>query len=132
MLRGRHCISQWSRTQSCIALSSGEAELNAALKGGTELLGVRTLLAELGLDARLEIYGDSSACHGTLHRDGCGKIKHLELKQLWLQSKIKAGDVTFIKVPRDLNPADSLTKNWSTDGQKHFALLNYETVVDNG
>ena len=28
---GKHCIGHWSRTQSCVALSSGEAELNSAL-----------------------------------------------------------------------------------------------------
>ena len=79
LMRGHHCLGQWSRTQSCVALSSGEAELNAALKGGTELLGLRTMLRELGLDAQLQICGDSSACFGTVHREGCGRIKHLSL-----------------------------------------------------
>lgn len=32
LFRGLHCLGQWSRTQATIALSSGEAELNAALK----------------------------------------------------------------------------------------------------
>ena len=49
MVRGGHCLHQWSRTQSNIALSSGEAELNAALKGGVELIGVQNLMLELGM-----------------------------------------------------------------------------------
>ena len=125
-MRGDHCLGQWSRTQSCVALSSGEAELNAALKGGTELIGLRTMIRELGLDASLCICGDSSACHGTLHREGCGRIKHLELKQLWLQGKVKAGDVSYCKVPRNDNPSDSFTKHWSADGLRHFAMLNFD------
>ena len=30
----------------------------------------------------------SSVCFGTLHREGSGRIKHLEIRQLWLQNKI--------------------------------------------
>ena len=125
LMRGNHCLHQWSRTQACIALSSGEAELNAALKGGTELIGARTLLHELGVEAQLEILGDSTACHGTLHREGTGRIKHLELKQLWLQAHVKSGSIKYTKIDRSRNPADSLAKHWSTDGPNHFSLLNF-------
>ena len=86
LLRGGHCLAHWSRTQAAVALSSGEAELNAALKGGCELLGVRTLMEELGERLTLELEGDSSACKGTLCREGVGKQKHVQLRQLWLQS----------------------------------------------
>ena len=44
LMRGGHCLHHWSRTQATIALSSGEAELNSSLKGGTELIGARTLM----------------------------------------------------------------------------------------
>ena len=33
LMLGQHVISHWSKSQSNIALSSGEAELNAAVKG---------------------------------------------------------------------------------------------------
>ena len=110
-MRDGHCLGDWARTQSCVALSSGEAELNAALKGGVELIGLRTLMTEIHLETTLQIKGDSSACHGTLHREGCGKVKHLELKQLWLQGKVKEGAISYAKIPREQNPADSFTKN---------------------
>ena len=128
MVRGGHGLGQWSRTQSSIALSSGEAELNAALKGATELVGLRALMQELDLSAKLEVRGDSAACHGTLHREGCGRIKHLEIKQLWLQSRVKSGDVAYRKIPRASNPADSLAKHWAADGPTHFALLNFRLI----
>ena len=122
-MRGDHCVGHWSRTQVTVALSSGEAELNAALKGGAEILGLRTLMQELGIDLRLIIKGDSSACHGTLHREGAGRIKHLELRQLWLQQKIKNGELIYQKVSRTVNPADSLAKAWSGDGPTHFEMI---------
>ena len=125
ILRGAHCLHQWSRTQSNIALSSGEAELNSALKGGAELLGCQTLMTEMSLSCYPMLFGDSSACFGTLHREGSGKVKHLHVKQLWLQSKIKSGEMTFTKIPRAQNPADSLAKSWTTDGATHFDMLNF-------
>ena len=40
LMRGRHLIVHWSRTQQLVALSSAEAELNAAVKAAQEGLGV--------------------------------------------------------------------------------------------
>ena len=125
MVRGSHCLAHWSRTQSTIALSSGEAELNAALKGATEAIGARTLMGELGMGCDIVLWGDSSACSGTLHREGAGRVKHLELKQLWLQQRIRKGEVDYHKIPRQENPADSLCKPWSKDGWNHFWMMGF-------
>ena len=125
-MRGSHCLGQWSRTQSCVALSSAEAELNASLKGACELMALQTLFAELGDSMSIEILGDSSACLGVLHREGVGRVKHLQLKQLWLQSHIKDGNVRYTKVPREANPSDTLTKNWGKDAYGHFRLVSFE------
>ena len=124
-MRGSHCLGHWSRTQATISLSSGEAELNAALKGGAELLGLCTMLGEIGLDTSAVLLGDSSACHGTLHRDGAGRMKHLELRQLWLQAKVKSGVIDYVKIPREQNPSDSLAKAWAADGPKHFEMAGF-------
>lgn len=139
LMRGRHCLSQWSRTQATVALSSGEAELNAALKGAAELLGLQVLLSELmhGGSASTEnsspqqavVLGDSSACSGTLHREGSGRMKHLELRQLWLQEKVRAGHVEYRKISRTLNPADSLAKPWTTDGAQHFGMMGFHQLA---
>ena len=127
LLRGQHVLGHWSRTQAAIALSSGETELNAALKGAVELLGLRTLLGEFGVEGSLTIEGDSAAAKGTLSREGSGRIKHLEVRQLWLQTHVKNGDVRIVKIPREINPADALTKHWSpTDSIKHSTRLKYQ------
>ena len=108
-----------------MSLSSGEAELNASLKGGVELLGVRELLQELGeSNISLLLQGDSAACRGTVHREGCGRLKHLEVKQLWIQSHIRDGRISFQKIPRSENTADAMTKHWSAEGRRHFAAMN--------
>ena len=44
---GDNLIAHWSKMQSNVALSSGEAELNASVKGISELIGVIELFREL-------------------------------------------------------------------------------------
>ena len=122
-MRGRHVLGSWSRTQATIALSSGEAELNGALKGASELLGASSLLSELGHEMQLGLEGDSTACQGTLHREGAGKVKHLEVRQLWLQSHIRDGRIRFQKIPREGNSADAMTKHWGPDAHAHFLRI---------
>ena len=45
---GSGVLKTWSKTQATIALSSGEAELAAVVKGATEILGVKAVLADFG------------------------------------------------------------------------------------
>ena len=56
---GNHLIAHWSKTQVGIALSSGEAELNASLKAAAEGLNVANMLCDLGEHVMPRIYGDS-------------------------------------------------------------------------
>ena len=50
---GSHLLTHWSRTQSCVALSSGEAELNGMLKAASEGLQLKYLLGEIGEEVML-------------------------------------------------------------------------------
>ena len=122
---GQHAVMHWSRTQATVALSSGEAELNAALKGGCELLGVRELMQEWGREAAYSLEVDSSACVGTLNREGSGRQKHLSVRQLWLQERVKNRDLTLRKIPREGNTSDCLTKHWKLDGRAHFSRIHF-------
>ena len=111
----------WSRTQQLISLSSAEAELNASIKAGCEGLGVAHMIEELGLPHGVNLYGDSSANHGIAHRSGTGKVKHLEIRQLWLQERVQLGDLSFSKIPRLKSISDSLTHHWTVpESRIHF------------
>ena len=125
---GQHLLTHWSRTQTCVALSSGEAELNAMLKAACEGLSLQYLLTEVGLETGLHLVGDSSASQGTLQRLGSGRIKHLQTRQLWLQEKVHGGEVTIEKVPRERNWADVLTHAWSPASEYQFGSMGVETV----
>jgi len=121
ILLGKHLISHWSSSQTVVALSSAEAELNALVKMTSEALGVRNLFKAIGYDKGIILKTDSSACNGIVHREGCGKVKHLEARQLWVQDVVSDKIVAVQKVPREHNYSDMLTHHWSAkDGLKHF------------
>jgi hypothetical protein len=108
-------ISHWCKTQATVALSSGEAELNAIVKGCSEGIGVYELLRDLGCDPKIfSSETDSSAARGTVLRTGVGKMKHLSTKQLWVQGAIKVYEIDVVKIPRGINSADLLTHGCTT------------------
>ena len=84
---GGHWIRSWSRTQSLVALSSGEAELYATVKASAELLGLLSLLADWGVQAEGEVLGDAAACLGIVQRKGLGRLRHIQTNWLWVQQR---------------------------------------------
>ncbi len=40
-----------------------------------------------------------------------GRVRHIELAQLWIQGKVANGVLTFVKVPGQATLADALTKH---------------------
>ena len=76
-MHGAHCLLSWARTQQVVALSSAEAELNAAVKAAQEGLSLKHLAEQLVDSVWLKLKGDSSANDGILKRTGAGKVKHL-------------------------------------------------------
>ena len=88
---GTHCINTWSVNQVYIALSSGEAEYYGAIRGASQSLGLRAMLADLGVQAGVQLMVDASAAIGIATRRGLGKIRHIELNELWLQEQVARG-----------------------------------------
>ena len=122
---GDVAVRAWSGNQAVIALSSGEAEYYAALKGASAALGFQSTLRDLGLHASIILYTDSSAARGIIHRAGLGKLRHLETGYLWLQAAVKAKRLQVRKVLGTENPAYLLTKHLSAvDMRKNLEKLN--------
>ena len=65
-----------------------------------------TLLYKVDLDMQM----DASSAIAIGSRQGVGRIKHLNLKMLWLQRRVESKEITLTKINRDLNTADLGTK----------------------
>ena len=85
-MRGGHYLKGWSKTQQCVTLSSAEAELVAMNRATSELLGILSMLTDLGEKGRknlqMEPYagtgaavpGSGSAAAGTVHEELIGVV----------------------------------------------------------
>ena len=109
---GRHCIKTWSSTQGAVALSSAEAEFYAMIEAVIRAKGVISIMKEIGFEVtdHIQLFTDSSAAKSFVSRRGLGKMKHLEIRDLWLQREVGLGKVTVNKVAGTRNPADLMTK----------------------
>ena len=103
-------IKSWSSTQACVAMSSGEAEYYGAVKGAAEALSVQAVAKELGWPMKVRLWVDSSAAKAVASRTGLGKVRHLEVKFLWLQEVVREGRVEICKIKGENNIADIGTK----------------------
>ena len=113
ILRGSHLVAHWSRTQQVVALSSAEAELNGICKAASEGLAASNMAMELLHLLPLEVRTDASAARGIVQRQGTGKVKHLEVRQFWVQEREANHQLQVIKIPRAINWSDLMTHHWS-------------------
>ena len=67
------------------------------------------------LTAAPRVGSDSSAARSGASRHGLGRLKHVELKYLWVQSVIRQGRVLVRKEVGEDKAADLLTKHFSED-----------------
>ena len=121
---GTTAVRGWSTNQAVIALSSGEAEYYAALKGASQPLGYQSMLRDIGVSTSVTLFSDSSAARGIIHRAGLGKLRHLEVGYLWLQAAVANKRLQVRKVHGLENPADLFTKFLTAaDMWKHLSCM---------
>ena len=119
-----HCTKAWSTSQSALALSSREAELYAMNNVAVQLSGVISMAKDFGVSLTRVVKSDSSSA--IVHRD-CqgGRCRHIKVQYLWIQSKMKDGDLKLQTVLGTNNVADAMTKavdRWALD--KYMAPMN--------
>ena len=95
---GSHLLKVWAKTQSLIALSSGESELYATLGAASEGLGLIAIAKDLGITMRGEVWGDASAALGIIKRRGLGTTRHIDTGFLWIQQTAAERRFQFGKV----------------------------------
>ena len=124
---GKRVICHWSRTQHVISLSSAEAELHGLCTCASEGLGVRNMMIEMNIGLPLQLFTDSSAARGIIQRQGAGRVKHLDIKSLWIQEREKVEDLSTHKIPRLSNWSDLLTHHWTdAEGERYLKGMNCE------
>jgi histone deacetylase 1/2 len=99
-----------SKTQSVVSLSSAEAELIALAATVSEAQYVRALLGEIGEEVKIRIVSDSTSALAIVKRRGVGRVRHLDIRSLFLQDMFRAGVLKVLYTPGTENIADLFTK----------------------
>ena len=60
---------------------------------------------------KIQLLSDASAAIGIASRRGSGKVRHIEVSQLWLQDRVLSGSIEVTKIGTVNNLADALTKH---------------------
>jgi hypothetical protein len=121
LMHGSHVVKSWSSTQNIVSLSTGEAEYYGLVKGAAQAIGLQSMLRDINVHLKVKVKTDASAAKGIATRRGIGRVRHIEVHQLWVQDKVAAGELEIVKIPTHANPSDNLTKYLGReDVQKHI------------
>ena len=122
-----------SKRQSCVTLSSTEAELHALTDAVREVQYWRRIFADIGLALEqdysatcdnkqtIRLLTASTAQFNT-------KLRHVDIKHHWLREKVQSGEIKINWTPTAAMPADGLTKPLTV--QNHQKLLKHLSLVD--
>ena len=119
----RHTVKFGSMLQSLTALSVGEAESCAVVKGGQVGLCLGSMYRDLGIPMKIEIHSDSSTANSLTDRLGAGqRTKQIDTRFLLIQERVQ--DLSIKKVLTAKNCEDVGTKQdwYSTDHGSHTPL----------
>ena len=104
------CFESNTRKQNIIARRSAEAGLYTAALGASESKGIVSLLRGLGYEMKPVLAIDAKATEHILHRQGIGKLKHIDVAYLWVQDEIGSKRLRVRRVKSEENVADLGTK----------------------
>ena len=110
---GKAPIEFASSTQSVRALSTCESEFYAITNSSAHSFQSQAILKGFGVKVEALVLSDASAGIGIVSRQGCGRLKHLEVMWLWVQEKVLEKALRLKKHPTETNIADLATKHLS-------------------
>ncbi len=106
---GSHCLKKNSQTQETIAEYSGGLEFYGIVKAATMGIGIKSMFKDLGLEVEIQVNTDLSAARSISFRRGAGRVRHVEVREHWVQERVRRGELSIIKVRGEDNVADGLT-----------------------
>ncbi|KAJ9542163.1 hypothetical protein OSB04_028669 [Centaurea solstitialis] len=127
---GDKLVSWSSRKQNCVSLSTAEAEYVAAACCCSQVLWMKTQLADFGFTMqRIPIYCDSkSAIQITANPVQHSRTKHIDIRYHFIKDHVEKGNVELYFVESDYQLADLFTKPF--DEKRHFFLLSVDPHND--
>ncbi len=120
-----------SRTQHVISLSSTESEFYATTSGAIDTIYLKNITEFLSEKPTIaNLLTDNSASRQISCKLGTSRLRHVNGRLLWIQSKVRDNTLKMVQVGTMWNPADIGTKNLPRD--RHVMLLFMLGIVSDG
>ncbi len=103
---GNRRIKTSGQTQETVALASGESEFYGIVKVATMGLGAKGLLGDLGVCAEVQANTGSSAAKRIASRRGAGRVRHIAVRELWIQDRNAKAEWIVVEVEGESSVAD--------------------------
>ena len=81
-------------------------------------------MSEKGSPSRLN--ADASAALSIAKRQGAGKMRHINVKSLWLQEKAVQRELDYVKIKGEEHPAHGLAKHVRQELMEKYAKIESE------
>ena len=89
------------------------------------------MMFDLGFEVKPVLAIDAKATEHILHRQGIGKLKHIDVAYLWVQDEIRSLRIQVRRIRSEENVADLGTKPLSRAViAKHCLTLVYMNIND--
>ncbi|MCO5599310.1 hypothetical protein L7F22_053411 [Adiantum nelumboides] len=118
-------ISWLSRLQSCVTLSTTEAEYDAASEACKEAIWLTRLVGDLGIVREIPVLHCDSQSAIQLARNPVfhAKTKHVDVRYHFIREVLEDKRLQLVKVHTNDNPVDLLTKSLSSERFTHCREL---------
>ena len=74
-------------------------------------MGLQSLLRDLNCSTRIKLLTDATTGKSIASRRGLGRVRHIDVSNLWIQEKIANDVIELSKIKNVDNPSDLLTKH---------------------
>jgi hypothetical protein len=74
-------------------------------------LGMKGSMEDLGVELGVQVNTDTSVAKSIASRRGTGRVRHIEVRELWLQDRVAKAELSIVRVSGEHNFADGLTKH---------------------
>ncbi len=87
------------------------SEFYGIVRAATMGIGIKSTFKELGLEVEVQVNTDSSAARSISSRRCAGRVRHVEVRDWWVQERICRGEVSIIKVRGEDNFAKHVERS---------------------
>ncbi len=74
-------------------------------------VGIKSSFGDVGLEMEAQVNTDAGVAMSISSRPGAMRVRHVEVRKLWVQEKVRRGRLSIIKVKGEDNMDDGLTKH---------------------